>query len=63
VRVRATSRGYYLSLRDEGQIFEIEDETLLGSWMEVIEEQTEKPTTRKKVVVKKKAKAKSKAKA
>lgn len=51
MKVRATSKGYYLTLKEEGQIFEIEDETHLGSWMEVIEVQ--QSAAPKKAAVKK----------
>ena len=54
MQVKATTEGYYETLRQEGDVFEIQDEAHLGSWMEALEVKT-KP---KKAPAKKKAKAK-----
>jgi hypothetical protein len=45
VKVKATSRGYYHVLREEGDIFEVPSSEL-GSWMEVQKES--KPKRRRK---------------
>ena len=35
MRVKATARGYYGQLREPGDVFDIESEDDMGSWMEV----------------------------
>lgn len=57
MQVKATAVGYFETVRREGDIFEIEDETQLGSWMVVIEERTKpkKAPAKKKTSTKKKA--------
>ena len=35
IKVRATAKGYYGCLRQEGDVFEIEKKEDMGSWMEI----------------------------
>ena len=41
MKVRATKRGYYGYLRDDGDVFEIESEDHLGSWMKIVPDDVE----------------------
>lgn len=54
MKVKATAAGYYTTLRAEGDVFEIEDTSHLGSWMEPQEEKKpkRKPAARKKAAPK-----------
>jgi hypothetical protein len=36
IRVQATKRGIYKGMREPGEVFEVNDESELGSWMEVV---------------------------
>ena len=52
MEVRATSQGYYSTLRHEGEVFDIEDETHMGSWMEAVQHAKTKAKPKKKKVKK-----------
>lgn len=54
MRVKAKAAGYYIKLREEGDLFEIEDPSHLGSWMEPVQEKKlkRKPAARKKAAPK-----------
>jgi len=47
ILVRATAAGYYGTLRDVGDQFEVTDEKAVGSWMERVKEDEAKPKSRK----------------
>ena len=50
VKVKPGMKGYIGSrVRNEGDVFEIDSEDQLGSWMEVIEKPTKKKAAAKKV--------------
>jgi hypothetical protein len=52
MEVRATSQGYYSTLRHEGEVFNIKDETHMGSWMEAVQHAKTKAKPKKKKVKK-----------
>lgn len=47
MKVRATKNGYFIKLREAGDVFDVEDKVQLGSWMEVLEEEKPKRATKK----------------
>ena len=55
MEVRATTQGYYSTLRHEGEVFNIKDDSHLGSWMEAVLQANTKTKAKPK---KKKAAAK-----
>lgn len=42
IKVRATARGYYLKLREEGDEFDVRRKEDIGSWMDPIVERSGK---------------------
>jgi hypothetical protein len=47
MKVRATKNGYFIKLREVGDVFDVEDKAQLGSWMEVLEEEKPKRAAKK----------------
>lgn len=45
IKVKAVKKGWFGGIREKGDVFEVESEEDLGSWMEVLE----KPKSKKKV--------------
>jgi hypothetical protein len=59
MEVRATTQGYYSTLRHEGEVFNIKDDSHLGSWMEAVlqaKTKTNKAKPKKKKAAAKKVK-------
>lgn len=61
LKVKATAKGFYNKIQKEGDVFEIDSENDLGSWMEPIET-GEKDLAKAKPEAEKSEKTKAKAK-